>query len=201
MRGPGEHRRRCEISGHVPANIGVDARSRPTYASTVPANIGVDGYSRTLRESQLLPPFTCAWLPGGARRSVPLAVFGASVGGWGATLGGVAGGVWGLGCGLGRDARRCRWRCLGPRLRAGARRSVVSLAPKRTFLEQLGGSETWTCFFRKYLTLLVQLKCANVNSKRKCLIAINPLLKISGALIKSFKSEILIILRHPSVYT
>jgi hypothetical protein len=157
----------------------------------VPANICVDGPGQHRRRRLL------AYLK---RVLATPAVYLRLVAGRGATLG-AAGGVWGLGWGLGRDARWCRWRCLGPRLRAGARRSVVSLAPKRTFLEQLGGSETWTCFFRRYLTLLVQLKCANVNSKRKCLIVINPLLKISGALIKSFKSEILIILRHPSVYT
>jgi hypothetical protein len=73
-------------------------------------------------------------LRAGARRSVSLAVFGASVAGLGAALG-AAGGDCGLGCGLGRDAG-CRWRCSGPRLRVGALPTTKLKFRVRTTMDQ-----------------------------------------------------------------
>jgi hypothetical protein len=125
MRGPGQHRRRRLLPylRRVLATPAVYLRSVAGRGATLGAATPGRGISCGLGRDA-----PCRWrclgprLRAGARRSVPLPAIAAWVAVWGATLGAATRGR-GISWRLGRDAR-CRWRCLGPRLRAGARRSV-----------------------------------------------------------------------------
>jgi hypothetical protein len=109
MRGPGQHRRRRLLPylRRVLATPAVYLRSVAGRGATLGAAAGDCGLGCGLgRDARCRYPRARHRLRAGARRSVSLAVFGASVAGWGATFGAAAGDC-GLGCGSGLARRRC----------------------------------------------------------------------------------------------